>query len=63
MTSAHLSQFVAEFYLHGILIFEFQRAPFSNNLLMDRLPFKYGRYRTEYDSTVVNGYARGTHVD
>ena len=24
-----------------------------------RGPFKYGRYRTEYDSTVVNGYARG----
>ena len=35
MTSALLSQFVAEFYLYGILIFELHRAHFSNNLLLD----------------------------
>ena len=31
LTSALLSQFVAEFYLYGLLIFELQRAHFSNN--------------------------------
>ena len=35
MMSALLSQFVAEFYLYGILIFELHRAHFSNNLLLD----------------------------
>ena len=33
LTSALFSKVVAEFNLYGILIFEFQRAPFSNNLL------------------------------
>ena len=32
LTSALLSKFVAELNLNGILIFEFQRVPFSNNL-------------------------------
>ena len=34
MTSALLSQFVAELYLYGILIFELHRAHFSNNLFI-----------------------------
>ena len=32
---ALLSKFIAEFNLDGILIFEFQRPPFSNNLFID----------------------------
>ena len=35
LTSALLSKFDAKFYLYGILIFEFQRAPCSNNLFIE----------------------------
>ena len=53
--------------IRGLLLTRLRRNVWINHICL-RLhdlwgPFKYGRYRTKYDSTVVNGCARGTHAE